>query len=114
MVFQSLITYIRHVVVFVVVVPVVVVVVVVVAAVVVAAAAVVVVVVVVVKSKTLLPHAKQALEGGRGIALHKGTHPQHYKGVVGQRYAPAASPLRKVPGTHCTGGLVKFGAVLDG
>jgi len=71
------------------------------------------VVVVVVKGKNLLPHSKQALKGGKGIALPTFTHPQHYKGLVGLRYAPAASPLGKIPGTHCTGGLVKFGALLD-
>jgi hypothetical protein len=41
----------------------------------------------------------------RGIALLFHDH-RHYKGVRGQRHAPAALYPRKRPGTHCTGGWV--------
>jgi hypothetical protein len=39
--------------------------------------------------------------------------PLHYKGVRGQRHAPAAFYLRERPGTRCTGGWVGPRAGLD-
>ena len=39
--------------------------------------------------------------------------PRDYKGVRGQRHAPAAPYRRERPGTHCTGGWVGLRAGLD-
>jgi len=39
---------------------------------------------------------------------------RHWKGVRGQRHAPAALYPRERPGAHCTGGRVGARAGLDG
>ena len=55
---------------------------------------------------------RTAHRGSRGIALL--FHDQrHWKGVRGQRHAPAALYPRERPGTHCTGGWVGPRAGLD-
>jgi len=48
---------------------------------------------------------RTAHRGSRGIVLLFHDQ-QHYKGVRGQRHAPAALYPREKAGTHCTGGLV--------
>jgi hypothetical protein len=47
---------------------------------------------------------------GRALLFH---HQWHYKGVRGQRHAPAALYPRKRPGTHCIGDRVSPRAGLD-
>jgi hypothetical protein len=55
---------------------------------------------------------RTAHRGSRGIALL--FYDQwHYKGVRGQRHAPAALYPQKRPGTNCTGGWVGPRAGLD-
>ena len=55
---------------------------------------------------------RTAHRGSRGIALLF-LDQQHWKGVRGQRHAPAALYPRERPGTHCTGGWVGPRAVVD-
>jgi len=54
----------------------------------------------------------KALRESRGIVLLY-FRPLHWKGVRGQRHAPAAPYPRERPGTHCTGGWVGLRADLD-
>jgi len=56
-----------------------------------------------------LSQATKALRESRGIALLY-FRPQHWKGVRGQRHAPAAPYSRERPGTHCAGGWVDLRA----
>ena len=59
-----------------------------------------------------LPKATKALRESRGIALLY-FRPLHWKGVRGQRHAPAAPYSQERPGTHCTGGWVGLRTGLD-
>ena len=59
-----------------------------------------------------LSQATKALRESRRIALLY-FRPLHWKGVRGQRHAPAAPYHRERRGTHCTGGWVGLRAGLD-
>ena len=61
--------------------------------------------VVVVVVGSTLSQATKVLRESRGIALLY-FRPLHWKGVRGQRHAPAAPYPRERPGAHCTGGWV--------